>query len=275
MSDTKVDVLIGDYLLRLRTELRFAPLAAREEYLNEITLHIADGRADLDPTDIDGLRRFLERVGDPSELATEFYDSEREAREFARVPMTSGQRLKRLLIPASAILAVGLLIGGIVRVEHYQPLTNGGLTTLPLLGSGGQAVRPLPVSPSVANFSVPVYAMPKGTTTVQIPVLVQNIGSIAIRITAVQSPVDGWPAFGPARIRYGYASGWGGTHRLRPFTLPGHALREIVISIPMHCSASAQTVEFERVAVSTRFFGVSHTVWVNVEPFVIEFAKAC
>jgi hypothetical protein len=68
---TSTDALVADYLARLQEALSVLPAAQREQLMDEIGMHIAEGRAGLDPNDKAGLRDLLDAVGDPASIAQE------------------------------------------------------------------------------------------------------------------------------------------------------------------------------------------------------------
>jgi hypothetical protein len=68
---SNTDMLVADYLKRLNAELRDLPRARRRELVEEISEHIAEGRADLESENEAAIRTLLERLGDPEEIAAE------------------------------------------------------------------------------------------------------------------------------------------------------------------------------------------------------------
>jgi hypothetical protein len=68
---SNADKLVSDYLKRLDAELRDLPRARRKELTEEISEHIAEARAELDPENEAGVRELLERLGAPEEIAAE------------------------------------------------------------------------------------------------------------------------------------------------------------------------------------------------------------
>ena len=277
MTDQTPRDPVDEYLDQLRTAVRLAPHATRDEYVSEISQHIAEGREHLDPNDRVGLRELLAQVGDPVTLAHDFYqnqgiDASRGWRRFG-----IGQRIAMVAVPLGAILLLGLGVGVLAWVDHYQPLTEGGEGSIGPLGPHGVPLRPLPVSSGAQPFTIPVYAMPRGTSTVRIPVYLYNTGGRSLTVTDIESPATYPHVFGPASYAYEYSGkGTPVGPTTFPFTLGGHQWLEVVLSVPMHCTAvSGEYVEFTRVRVTTSFFGVTHGVWLNVGKFVIQFAKSC
>ena len=70
-AKTAADGIVSRYLTQLGTALRDIPAARRQPIIDDISEHIAKGRADLDPEDEQGLRVLLDRVGDPELIAAE------------------------------------------------------------------------------------------------------------------------------------------------------------------------------------------------------------
>jgi hypothetical protein len=275
-GQTRGDI-VEEYLGQLRAELRLAPVSARDDYISEISQHITEGRENLAPGDIEGLRDLLARVGNPVVLANEYYESEGVDTTGVLRRMSMGRRMLLVSVPLGILLVLGFAIGALVWVTHYQPLTDGGQGAEGPLGPNGQVIRELPVSFGAQPFTVPVYAMPKGTSTLRILVYLYNTGGRPLIITGIQSPATNPHVFGPASYAYvdtGKGSQIGRTRF--PFILRGHQWIGVVLSVPMHCTAAnGESVEFTRARVTTSFFGVSHGVWISIGNFAVDFAKSC
>jgi hypothetical protein len=99
MSRTPDD-LISDYVERLDEELADLPRAGRREVLDEISAHIADMRAELPQENEAEIRRLLDRLGDPADIAA-------EARERFDV---QPRRRSRLDVAALIFLSIGSLV---------------------------------------------------------------------------------------------------------------------------------------------------------------------
>jgi uncharacterized membrane protein len=99
--------LVDDYLDRLERELAGFPSARRRELVQEISEHIAEARAQLDPETEAGVRNVLERMGDPADIAAEARSASEEPQEpqQQRRPNGSGWDVAALIL---------LLIGGVV-----------------------------------------------------------------------------------------------------------------------------------------------------------------
>ncbi|HEY5265873.1 MAG TPA: hypothetical protein VIJ40_03590 [Acidimicrobiales bacterium] len=266
-------VLVEHYLSTLRNQMFQVPLSAREEFISEINDHITEGRASLEPEDIDSLRALLAHLGSPSELAMEVIEGQRELTR----QMSLAKRVRKLLRPILALIVVVLIFASLGWWTHYQPMRPAPLlqTWPSITYSDGKLVPQVNAASSDLPNEVPIWKMPSGTSTIHIFVSIENAQSFPIKITGVQSPFQGWPEFGTARIDFGPDGGIPKRH-FRSFSLGGKHSEEVSLAIPMHCMAtSGSTVEPTRVLVSTSFLGVSHQVWVNIEPFDIEFAKTC
>jgi hypothetical protein len=268
-QDTTQD-LVNHYLMTLRNQLYEVPLTARDEFMNEITEHIAEGRANLDPGDIEGLSTLLAHIGSPSELAREVIAGQREQQR------QMGWLRRVRLGPALALLVAIFVVAGLLWLTHYQPLRQSPLSqTGPSISyASGKYVPQVNAASSDLPGEVPIWNMPKGTSTVHITVSIENAGGFPIKITGVQSPTQGWTMFGPAQVGFGQYEG-GPTRPFHPFTVGGHQESEVSLAIPMHCMANSETVELSRVLVSTSFFGQTHQTWINTAPFNIVFAKSC
>jgi hypothetical protein len=62
---SETDKLVADYLKRLNAELRDLPRARRHDLTQEISEHITEGRALLEPEDEAGIRNMLDGLGAP------------------------------------------------------------------------------------------------------------------------------------------------------------------------------------------------------------------
>lgn len=263
--------LVAQYLAELRSGLRTVSPSSREEFINEIAEHITEGRAALDPEDAAGLREILARLGNPRELAQELSATEEKQK------LSLVKRMKRTALVAGAVVIAGLLIGSLTWWLHYQPLLpTPNLSTGPSLisASGKRLPQVDPVSALAPNV-IPVWDMPKGTSTIHITVWIENSGSLPIRITGVTSPFAGFPPFGPAEFGDGQVPRRY-SRTFHAFTVAGEQTSAVSLAIPMHCTVSqGEVVEPTRTSITTLFFGVSHQMWVNFAPFDIELAKSC
>jgi len=68
---TSTDRIVEDYLSRLRAALGGLPRARRRELVQEISDHIAEGRASLPREDEGAVRGLIDRLGDPDDIAAE------------------------------------------------------------------------------------------------------------------------------------------------------------------------------------------------------------
>src|SRR4029078_4078697 len=66
---TSADALVEEYLDRLERELADFPSARRREVVHEISEHIAEARAGLEPETEADVRNLLDRMGDPADIA--------------------------------------------------------------------------------------------------------------------------------------------------------------------------------------------------------------
>ena len=119
---TSADRLVDDYLDRLEGELVDFPSSRRRELVQEISEHIAEARAQLDPETEAGVRNVLERMGDPADIAAEARGP-REEPTVVTAPVT---------VAAPAPAAVQRRAGG-VEIGALILLLFGGLI-LPVVG---------------------------------------------------------------------------------------------------------------------------------------------
>jgi hypothetical protein len=66
---SNADRIVEQYVKTLNSELRGLPRARRQELVQEISDHIAEARAGLEPGDEASVRAILGRLGDPAEIA--------------------------------------------------------------------------------------------------------------------------------------------------------------------------------------------------------------
>ena len=66
---SNADKLVAQYLKTLESELRGLPRSRRRELTQQISEHIGEARAGLEPDDEAGVREILERLGAPAEIA--------------------------------------------------------------------------------------------------------------------------------------------------------------------------------------------------------------
>ena len=268
--------LVDHYLTNLRNQLFPVPLSARHEFMNEITEHVAEGRANLEPGDIEGLRTLLSHIGSPSELAREVIEGQRDQKR--QMSLTS--RARTMLGPALALFVAALVVASLLWWTHYQPLRPAPLSqsSPSITNSDGKFVPAVNAATSDLPGEAPIWDLPKGVATIHIIVSIENAGNLPIKITGVQSPLRGWTGLGPARVAFGRPNG-APARPFRPFTVGGNQSWQVSLALPVRCIASSgyagMTAELSRVLISTSFFGVPHQTWINVWPLTIVFAKSC
>ncbi len=125
------DALVNRYMAELDHSLSTLPVQRREEILTEVAHHIEEGRALLDVDDEQSVSALLDRIGDPSFIATE---------AGAAPPAATSRPLLLVL----SLIALGL---GIVAVL---------LAALAFSHSSGSAgPNPQPLSPLASHAPTP------------------------------------------------------------------------------------------------------------------------
>jgi hypothetical protein len=175
MSST-ADKLVEDYLKRLNTETADLPRPRRRELVQEISEHIAEGRADLPAESEAEIRNLLDRLGDPAEIAAEarerFDVGPRRARPleiFALILLPIGgvvlpvlgwivgvmllwisdawttrdKLLGTLIVPGGLLLPLGLLLLGSGAEACIEISSGGGPTTAQNCSDQGGAANVL------------------------------------------------------------------------------------------------------------------------------------
>jgi hypothetical protein len=273
-SNTDVDP-VERYLEQLRIKLRFGDAPTRSEYLTEIHEHIVESRAELEPGDSDGIDGVLSRLGSPEALARAFNETQQEVQAEALKNMGTMQRLRRRALPVTLLALTVLLASVILSIAHYQPLFTS------LGGSGGEKLvmangKMAPTVPDASNVvdNPTIWKMTPGTSTLTITVNLYNAGRLPITITAFPSSLSG-PIFGSAHVRIRLESTLN-SRPFRAFSLGGHQTRVAEISVPIHCQVSPdESTDINQVPVTTSFFGVGHSLMVDVIPFDILYANTC
>jgi hypothetical protein len=103
------DALVERYLERLHTELADVPPSRRDEIVEQISEHIAAGRAELPTGSESEVRSLLERLGDPAVIAEEA--GERRERPAPQRRWLEVLALVLLLVGGVILPVVGWFVG--------------------------------------------------------------------------------------------------------------------------------------------------------------------
>lgn len=163
MSTFEWDRVVEEYLRQLDVALKGQPEGRRQQLVDEVRSHIAEGRALLgDPSEAD-IRTLLERLGTPEEIANESLIIDRATDPAPR---------RRLWLPvgiAAALVAAGLAVGLAVGL--------GGGT------SGRRTVRP-PAS-TTTTTAVAVLPTVRGESASG---AADALSAVGVHITMEQAP---------------------------------------------------------------------------------------
>ncbi len=196
------DRLIESYLSELTQALTSLKASRRREIVEEVSGHIADGRALLDSDDEAGLRALLDRVGEPEAIAAEAgaADTSTSARRGdAWVPW--------LLLAGGFAFVVGWFVGvGLLWSSATWRLRDkllgtlvwpGGLFALFVLpglafsvaARSSPAVQAVPAAPRSAHGAqqlvpVPPHALAHSTTVSVAPALSLGLVIIVVALIA-------------------------------------------------------------------------------------------
>ncbi|HUY57115.1 MAG TPA: hypothetical protein VMV12_04735 [Candidatus Micrarchaeaceae archaeon] len=125
---TPAETLVSRYLADLDRALRSLAAPRRRQIMEEISAHIAEGRAELDGDDEAGVRALLDRVGDPELIAE-------EAGASAEPPRGSDAWVPWLLLVGGFLLVVGWFAGVLLLwTSHAWGLRDKLLGTFVLPG---------------------------------------------------------------------------------------------------------------------------------------------
>jgi len=116
---TKTDP-VDEYLRDLDRALAPLPRDRRREIVDEVSEHIAEGRAELEPDDEAGLRTLLDRLGEPEQIAA-------EARDRYGVPTRERSWVE---VAAIVLLLVGGFLAGIGWIVGVVLLWLSSIWTL-------------------------------------------------------------------------------------------------------------------------------------------------
>jgi uncharacterized membrane protein len=115
---TSADKLVDDYLDRLERELADFPPARRRELVQEISEHIAEARAGLEPENEAEIRNLLDRMGDPADIAAEARGPVEEAPAATATPVSKSRSgaldvvaLVLILLGGVVVPVIGWLVG--------------------------------------------------------------------------------------------------------------------------------------------------------------------
>jgi hypothetical protein len=146
------DKLVEDYLDRLELELAEFPPARRRELVQEISEHIAEARAALEPESEADVRNLLDRMGDPADIAAEARGVREEpaARPVARHSSALDIAALVLLLIGGIVLPVVGWLAGVVLLWISDSWTTNEKLVGTLVVPGGLA---LPVFLSVVGTS--------------------------------------------------------------------------------------------------------------------------
>jgi hypothetical protein len=170
---TTVDTLIDRYLHDLQEQLGDLPADRRQELLDEVTEHIVQARAALEPETEAAVRTVLERLGDPADIAAEARERFGVTRGPAKptTPWLEVIALVLLVIPFLGWI-VGVVLVWLSRLWTTREKLIGtlggmswvvaGLGTLSISAQGPRPVgSPAPVGPTEASLlEVVLFVVP-------------------------------------------------------------------------------------------------------------------
>jgi uncharacterized membrane protein len=164
------DKLVDDYLQRLERELAGFPRARRRELVEEISLHIAEARAQLETENEAAIRTLLDRLGDPADIAAEAGGRA----ETAARPRGSGWDVVALILWASATWTTAEKLVGTLVVPFGLALPAFLITIG--VSAHGEACSGGPGGPTICTHQG--HLAPLLTTIVTVALILASIGSV-------------------------------------------------------------------------------------------------
>jgi hypothetical protein len=162
-----------DYLRRVGSALGDLPWQQRKELLAELRGHLADFPADTD---------LSERLGTPEQYAADLRAAEGLDRRRGLVGWLRARRPRNVVLVVVALLLAGLITGGVVWVQSYQPLDY----------AGGQIV-PRDAVYSSDSHSTTIEFRKSGRFRLGVPI--SNNGKFAVRVLGLGALSNSGNAF--------------------------------------------------------------------------------
>ena len=263
------------YVELLRYELRHARKSDREDYVVQISDHLSESRALVNPDDPKALSDLLGRVGSPQALAKEFYAAERAT---FSVPQRVVHWTRRWWIGIVLVLAFASIVTFEVWAATYQPLglnMNGAYFDNVVALSG----KP-PVKLSEGPIAPITWKLTDGRYRLSILFDAENTGSHTVTISPPEF-VPGWGLLDTWHLQSASSSVQTPFHSVQ---VKGHWYQEIVFSKIVTCTpwpkgnpnaGGGETSYVANLPIVMSFWGHQHTLELAVQPFYLQFAGDC
>ena len=181
-------------------------------------------------------------------------------------------RLRLIVALGSALVIVVVLVG----VVRYQPISTSsmGVSTNVVSTPNGSQVA---MKPGAIERT---WIMPSGDAVLGVVATISNRGPIGVEISNVGAPIPIYfAAFGHMsrlKVRVGQSSSWKRDGAFKPFGLGSHSSTKVVIRETFSCDrAPGNTWDISTLPVSIKFFGLTHQVSVQIEPFSLALPSSC
>jgi hypothetical protein len=249
-------VTADDYLHWVGFELHDLPWRMRRDLLAELREHLAE---------LPEGTNFSERLGPPMEYAAELRVAAGLERRHGLIALLRRPRPRNLVLVALGLTVLGLVIGAIVWVDSYQPLT-----------AAGTMANPVGVKEDTLG-GVEWVVFHQGRSF-RFGIDIRNAGSRTVRVVGV--PYGPYEPFKAQLLVSGPSHG--GTvmpmTRFHPFDLPPGQIRFFMLRGVYHyrCPRSMRGIilSLDQFPVRFSFLWRTSTTWIPLpEPLRIVFRK--
>jgi hypothetical protein len=273
--NSATDALIESYLINLGHELRFVRPELRNDFVKEISTHIAMERDALLEDNTPAVREILSRLGASTVIARGIREIDRNQNHHDKLYRRIPRFIYRYRLRIVTILFTALVIGFQQYVVHYAPLNaiEGGGSGSYVLNANGHLARSS--TDSYANFKT--WFPSKGDHTVEFIASIDNPGPWGIRIDYVgmDNPTTNTYSESHSYFFSGYPNTGG---QFKPIILQSQGYREFLVQLPMKCfpAPTGEWSTFTQFSVEYDFLGAHHWLWIQLpQSFAVVAPTSC